>query len=120
MINIKLKPLLPTLRERKRYMVYEVISEKPIKDFSLIKNKLYNDAKVFLGEYGMSQTSLKILPEKYNMNTQRGIMRMSHTAVNQIKSALLFVQHIEKEPVIVRSIAVSGTIKKASLCLRGG
>ena len=27
----KLKPLSPTLRERKRYVVYEVISKHPIK-----------------------------------------------------------------------------------------
>lgn len=100
-------------------MVYEIISERPIKDFSLVERQLWHDCQRFLGDYGMSKTGLSILPERFNPKTQRGIMRLSHTAQNTLKAALLFVQQIEKEPVIVRSIAVSGTIKKASSYLGG-
>ena len=111
--------MLPSMRERKRYLVYEIIAEKPIKDFSLIQKQLWHNFHQFVGEWGVAQMGLWILPERFNYKTQRGIMRIKHTAANMAKAALLFVENIDKEPVIVRSVAVSGTIKKAATYLGG-
>ncbi len=117
---ITLKPLLPSLRERKRYLVYEVISEKPITSKKAIQDHITTAAQQLFGQYGLAHLQLRFLPEKYQQKTQRGILRLHHTATEWLKTALLFVSEIDNQPVIVRSIAVSGTLRKASLCLRGG
>lgn len=120
MIYITLKPLLPSLRERKRYLVYEVISEKPITYDKPVQEQITIAAQHLLGQYGLSHLQLRFLPEKFQQKTQRGVLRFHHAATASMKTALLFVSHIDKQPVIIRSIAVSGTLRKASLYLRGG
>lgn len=120
MIDITLKPLLPSLRERKRYLVYEIISEKPVAHSKPVQEQITTAAQHLFGLYGLSHLRLRFLPEKFRQKTQRGILRFHHAATAWVKTALLFVSHIDKQPVIVRSISVSGTLRKASLCLRGG
>jgi len=99
-----MKPLLPSLKEKKRYVVFEVISkdtkypEKEIKDAFL---------KLF-GEVGLSEAGLIFLKNKYKNN--KGIIKVNHKNVDRLKASFCIL----KKPII-KSLGTSGTLKKAEL-----
>lgn len=115
----RLKPLLPTLREKKRYLVFEIVSKGKKKAFSAVSKALWNAMHSFAGTVSVAQAGLWFLPEKYNEDLQRGIARVNHRSVDTLRASLLFVQEIEGQPVVARSVVVSGSLKKASKRVAG-
>ena len=112
MAKSRIKPLLPTLRERKRYLAYEVISKDRFNDAVHVNKAILNAANQFLGNIGMAEAG--ILPiDKWNSNSQRGIMRVNHKHVDDLKASLIFVKNVDDKDVIVRSVGASGILKKA-------
>ena len=108
----KIKPLLPSLREKKRYVVFEVLSDSKL-NASSIKEQIMTSALNLIGERGVANAGILFPKETYNPENQRGILRVNNKYVNEIKSALALVQNIENEDVIVKSVGVSGILKKA-------
>ena len=113
MIDIKIKPLSPSLREKKRYLVFEVLSEAKIKDFSKVKDSILETGSFFLGKLGMAEAGIILMEDKYDANKNKGIIRVNHKHVHHLKSVLTLVKKIDDNEVIVRSIGVSGILKKA-------
>lgn len=107
----RLKPLLPTLKEKKRYVAFEIIS-KTKKDFTAVSKSIWRAALSLVGTTGAARMGLQLFPEHYN--NQRGIIRVSHTSVDELNASLAMVRHINDEPVIIRSIGVSGILAKAT------
>lgn len=103
-----MKPLLPTLKERQRYVVYQVISAHPLGID--ISEPLLRRISETLGVFGMAQAG--ILSIEYNEKTQYGVLRCNHDQVVRVKTALLMATHIGKTPVIIRVRGVSGMINK--------
>ena len=54
-----------------------------------------------------------ILKDKYNKEKQRGIIKVNNKMVNNLKASLCFIKTIENQPVVVKSVGVSGILKKA-------
>lgn len=97
--------LLPSLKQKKRYIVFEAstkISEKQLKE--LISEALYN----FVGQLGVARMAPLFVKYKNN----RFIIKVNHKYVDECKAALILI----KKPVM-KSIITSGTIKKASTFL---
>lgn len=115
----KLKPILPTLREKKRYLAFELVSKSKIKDYASVSKAIWHGLLLFNGVKGAAQAGMMLLPEKYNDRLQRGIARVNHRHVGSLKAGLVFVQDIENTPVIARSLGVSGSLKKASKYVAG-
>ena len=113
MIKTKLKPVLPSLREKKRYLVFEVISNEKINDFEAVSNAIWHCSLQFLGQLGTAKAGIIPLGNKWNNETQRGIIKVSHKHVDALKAALMFASKINNNDVIFRSIGVSGILKKA-------
>ena len=112
MVKAKIKPLLPTLREKKRYLAYEVISKNKFYDTVHVNIAILDAAKEFLGDLGMAKAG--ILPiDKWDGRTQRGIMRLNNKQVDNLKASLIFVKNIDGKDVIIRSVGASGILKKA-------
>jgi len=109
----KIKPILPSLREKKRYLVFEIISKQKIDNLSKISNAILREAKNYLGEMGMAKAGLLILKDKYNIAKQRGIIKVNNKMLNNLKAALCFVKEIDNQEVIIKSVGVSGILKKA-------
>lgn len=107
----KIKPLLPTLRERKRYLCFEIISKNKV-NFTEAYRQLWLSLHSFLGELGLAKANVLVL-NNYDAESQRGIIKVSHKHVNEVKSALMFIKEIGRESAIVRTVGVSGIIKKA-------
>lgn len=112
MAKKRLKPVLPSLKEKKRYLVFEIISKKKIKSIIKLPELFLKTVKNFIGELGAAGMGFRFLKENYSITAQRGVIRVNHNYVNELKSSLALIKEIEHQPVIVRSVGVSGVLKK--------
>ena len=113
MVNTKLKPVLPSLREKKRYLVFEVISKEKINDFEPVSSAIWNCSLQFLGQLGTAKAGIIPLANKWDSEVQRGIIKVGHKHVDALKAALVFADKIDNHEVIFRSLGVSGILRKA-------
>lgn len=113
MVNTKIKPVLPSLREKKRYLAFEVISKNKIHESERIMNTIEESVLKFLGCYGAAKAGTMVLNNKWNPEMQRGIIKVGHKHVDAVKAALLFANKADDSEIIVRSIWVSGIFNKA-------
>ena len=104
-----MKIILPTLKERNRYIVYEV---KGNKNFIEIKKELRKSMLHFLGEFEYAKANILILDD---FKKNRGIIKLSHKYVDKARVALMLIKKF-----VVETKGVSGTIKKARLKFIGG
>jgi len=114
MVKTKLKPILPSLREKKRYIAFEVISKERIKDISKVSNAIWDFSLQFLGRLGTAKAGIMVLNNKWNPELQRGIIKVSHKHVDAVKASLMFANKIDDTKVIFRSLGVSGILNKLS------
>jgi RNase P/RNase MRP subunit POP5 len=104
-----MKPLLPTLKERHRYVVYELITAHPLEQD--ISATLLGRVEEILGVFGMADAG--VLPVTYDPKTQVGILRVTHTEVPRVRAALLLVTHLDRTSVLIRTRGISGMLNKA-------
>ncbi len=105
-----MKALVPSLRERKRYVAFEVISRhNPAKEDAM--KALYESAAQAFGELGTAKMAMKFISDKWSGS--KGIVRINKDSVNQMKAVFCLVDNVKGNPVIIRSLGVSGTLKKA-------
>jgi RNase P/RNase MRP subunit POP5 len=103
---------MPTLKEKKRYLAFEIISKSKIKAFSEVSKAIWTSTLSFAGTKGAARMGIWAFPEKYNPEKQKGIIRVSHTSLDDLKASLALINEIEQQPVIVRSIGASGILAK--------
>jgi len=113
----RLKPLLPTLKEKKRYLAFEIISKDQIKQFSEVSESIWAATLGFLGTSGTADLGINVIT--YDFESKKGLIRVSHKGLDQLKASIMFIKNIEKKPVIVRSIGASGILAKAKKYLGG-
>lgn len=101
--------LLPALKQKKRYIVFEIKSKETFSS-SEIKQAVDDALLLFLGQLGLSKSSPLFVKSKGNTF----MLKVNHNWVDEIKSALILIKSIKKKPVIVHSITTGGTIKKAN------
>ena len=105
------------MREKARYVAFEVV---PCDDGSFAFDDVFKaveDAvKLMFGLSGLSEA--KLWPMKKDWNGNKGILKVDRSFVEKLKSALPLVKGINGKKVIVKSLKVSGTLKKARLFLK--
>lgn len=104
-----MKPLLPTMKERKRYIVYELISDRPVRNG---QQSVVDHLNRTLGLFDSAKAG--IIPVKYEHQRQIGILRVAHTAVDKVCAALMLLDTIDGTPIIPRTRGVSGILKKTA------
>ena len=109
----KLKPLMPTLREKKRYLVYEAICKNKFNDAIHVNKAILDASREFLGSLGMAKAGILPLDDQWSQDMQRGIIRVNNKQVDNVKAAFVFVKSIGAHEAIVRSIGASGVLKRA-------
>jgi len=102
-IKIQIKPLIPSLREKKRYLVYEMLSNEKLtknKAIKIIKKSILK----YLGELGQAKAGIMYLDYKNN----KGILRVNNKEVNNVKAALSLTNNM-----IIKTIYTTGLLNKA-------
>jgi ribonuclease P/MRP protein subunit POP5 len=103
-------PLLPSLKEKKRYVAFEVVSKEKF-NFNHVKKTVDEALFKYIGLLGTSKAGMQLLPEKYQNN--RGLIRINHKFTNHIKAAFTLIDKINNKKAVVRSLGTSGILKKA-------
>ena len=99
--------VLPTLREKKRYLVFEVIGDANCNTaVTTLKNS-------FSGFFGVMETAkAAITPVK--SSGKRCMLSVNRKYVDKLKSTLAMVKKINNKSIILRSIGVSGALNAAA------
>ncbi len=112
----KMKPMLPSLREKKRYLVFEILPENKevkITSFFDVNRAVWDACLAFLGELGTSKAGIMLLKDKWDAKKQRGIVRVDRKYVDHVKTSLALVKKVNGEKALIRCIGVSGVLGKS-------
>ncbi|AJF60830.1 MAG: hypothetical protein J4224_04745 [Candidatus Diapherotrites archaeon] len=104
-----LKPVPPTARGKKRYIQFRLISEKKL-DEKIVSSALNRLFLEFFGELGVAERRLWFIG--FSPASCKGTVRCSHTAVESVEAALMFLKEVKENKVIPVILRVSGSIKK--------
>lgn len=121
---MKGKPLLPSLREKKRYVVYEYISEKEISNTKVFY-AIINTYKELFGKIELSKANIT-KPNLYEnisrdkkknkiidlSNENYNIIRINNKYLDPLRVALAYITEIENIKINIYTKGISGTIKK--------
>jgi len=100
--------LMPTLKEKKRYVVYEISSDKPM---GVDSKKVVEKVQSIMGVFDSAKAGL--MNAHYNQKTQRGVIRVTTKYVDKLRTSLMLIEDIDNEDVSIRTIGVSGILQKA-------
>jgi ribonuclease P/MRP protein subunit POP5 len=104
------KILLPSLRERERYVKFKVISEEPIQ-YSDLESAIWNSFLDFYGELGVSELSLWIIKNLWDEKEQAGVIKCNNKSVEKVLAGLGLISRLGDSRIIFKILKVSGTIK---------
>lgn len=120
------KTLLPTLKERQRYLVYKIIYDKKIyadkseylKDKNVgfansksVNNFIVRECQNLLGIFDGSKAGL--MPVDYNEKKNIGIIRLNNRYVDKVRVCLGMITKINNIDITIETIYVTGMINKA-------
>ena len=105
----KVNLLKPSMRENKRYMAYEIMSNNPLSKG--IDKILLDKIKSLLGVFNAGKAG--VMSVKYNKNNQRGILRVNRGFTDNIRSCFVMIKRLNSEKVLIRTLKVSGMVNKA-------
>jgi len=109
-----LKALLPSLRERKRYLAFELICKTQIKDFKAVKDEIRSSFGSLIGDLNMAKANMRFVKEK----EAKGVIMLNHGFLDHLRASLALVKTVKGIPVIIRSLGASGMIKKAEAYIK--
>jgi ribonuclease P/MRP protein subunit POP5 len=106
--------LPPSLRERRRYLRFEVMSEREINKRELLK-EIWDSMYSLYGDVGASESKLWLIDYHERDGTGRsrsvGILRCAHDRVDEVRAALACINSVNDARAGIRVIKTSGTIK---------
>ena len=98
------------MREKARYLVFEVVSKDEV-SFTDAVSAISNSIKSLFGDFGLANA--RLWPVKNSWKDNKGIVKVDRSFINQTKASFIVLNKINSTEVIIRSLFVSGTIKKA-------
>ena len=115
-LKMKLKTLLPTLKEKKRYIAYQVLSEDHV-ERSMAEEAIKGAVKQLFGDMGLAKAGIIFLKD---WEGNKGILKVSHTSVNDVKASMAMITGVGGKKAVVRSVGVSGILNKTRTNFMGG
>jgi RNase P/RNase MRP subunit POP5 len=100
----------PTLREKKRYVFFRVHSAEKV-DYRMVRDAITNSLLNWLGDKDLALARPWVIKNLWDQGRQEGVLRCSHTYVDDVKVSLGLIHQIGDSRVIIQSFRVSGTIK---------
>lgn len=102
--------LPPSLRERRRYILFEVMHEREITiDKRELLKAIWDSVYSLYGEVGASECRLWLI--EYNKGV--GILRCANGKVEEVRASLSCVHSVKGVQVGIRVKKISGTIRGA-------
>jgi len=95
---------------RKRYMIFEVISDKDI-DKNLLEDSIRNSFNSMFGKVHLARASLTI--PYYDSKLRIGVLKFTHVYKYKVLTTLGIVRSVGNAKVLLVPIRTTGTLKKA-------
>jgi ribonuclease P/MRP protein subunit POP5 len=109
---VKRPKIKPSKREKKRYIVFEIVSiEKP--EFKDVKDAILSACLKYLGEFGYTKSRIYVIENLYSKEKRRGMLRVTNKSIEGIKSVLGMIKKINNQDITLRLLGISGILKKA-------
>jgi len=105
----KPKYLPPTLRDKNRYIAFQLIGERPFRKDE-VKRAIWEASLSALGVLGSAKAKPWFI--RFDEKSQTGIVRVDRKHVEELRFALTLVTEINGSRAIFRTLGVSGTIKR--------
>ncbi len=105
----KLKILIPSMRERDRYIYFKIISENKISFYDL-ENGIINTILGFYGESGFSKMSFWLIRNLWGEDNC-GVIKCNNNSVSKIILGLGLLPRLGDSRIIIDINKISGTIK---------
>ncbi|MGV8168595.1 MAG: Rpp14/Pop5 family protein [Candidatus Nanoarchaeia archaeon] len=105
----KIKSLLPSLKERKRYLAIKIeplggqINRNPTEE-------LIQKIRNILGVFDSAEAGLMYLD--YDQKNNVSYIRCSVSSLEKVRASLLFINEIGTQQVILKSLKVSGMVDR--------
>jgi len=110
----KMKGLLPSLRQKKRFIVFKIETENNYKfDFKDVSYEILDQLILFLGSIDFSNGGIWLLRDKFNKEKQIFYLRVSTKLKNKTIAALLLIDKLQNYNVRIKILGVSGTLRGA-------
>lgn len=99
---------IPTLRDKKRYIAFEVTSEQAVARREL-SEEILNSAYSLFGDAGCSEVDLRLI----SYDGKCGIIRCASQKTVETRAALACINNVRRIRVSILVLGISGTIKGA-------
>ncbi|MEM2934586.1 MAG: Rpp14/Pop5 family protein [Methanocellales archaeon] len=103
-----MKALPPSLRKRKRYIVFDVDSEDDFLKKEL-SNAIWREALALFGEAGASDLGMALV----EFNGSQGILRCNHNQVERVRAVLASLRSVKRIRAVLYIASVGGTMRTA-------
>lgn len=107
---------MPSLREKKRYIAFEISSQERFNSFEAGK-AITNSALNLIGELGVGKAGIMHLPEVYKNN--KGIVRVNNKYLDHTRASFALIKSINNKPATMKSLSASGAINKVKELIAG-
>jgi ribonuclease P/MRP protein subunit POP5 len=104
------KILKPTLRERNRYLLFEVLSDGTF-DRKPVVDAVWASLLRLHGELGASKTSLWVMD--WEKEKKKGILKVNHKSIDTLRSSAALVKEVGGKKATINVTRVAGTLKAA-------
>lgn len=107
-----LNTLPAALREKKRYLIFEIIAKEK-KSLGEVIEAIWDSLLSLLGEADTAKANPWIVKDLFEEDSQRGGLRVNHNYVEEARLSLALISEIEGERVALKVIGVTGTMRSA-------
>jgi|ETNmetMinimDraft_2_1059921.scaffolds.fasta_scaffold213798_1 ribonuclease P/MRP protein subunit POP5 len=101
--------LLPSLKEKKRYIAFNLSSEGKIAKKDII-NSVNVSCKNFMGELSYGEAGVRVIDNLVDGN--KGVVRVNSKYVDITKASLMLIKKINNQKVLFKNVKVSGVLNK--------
>ncbi|MFH1125513.1 MAG: Rpp14/Pop5 family protein [Candidatus Altiarchaeota archaeon] len=105
-----MKQLKPTLRERNRYVAFELTCNRRCTRDEVVK-AIWNSVVGFLGQMKAGKMSLWVMD--WSDSRQSGILKVDHKSIKDLRVGITALSRVGESEASVNVLGVSGTLKKA-------
>jgi ribonuclease P/MRP protein subunit POP5 len=103
---MRLKPLIPSLREKKRYVAYQVKSADYLEKRDA-EQAIEKEILSLIGTLGTANASLLFLKD---WDQNKGIVKVQPKYVDYLKASFALISNVNGKQATIESIGVSGMV----------
>ncbi len=112
MAEEKLQTLPASLREKQRYIIFEILAERD-RELGQVVEAVWDSVLEFLGQEGAARADPWVIKDLFDREKQRGGIRVNRGMVEEVRASLALVTEVGGEEAAFHVLGVTGTMESA-------